>query len=1114
MDVTNPGLVNVADQTYGTPNLSVNSQAIPQNNGVPTPINDQTEPPAPFDANSILNATPSQSNIAEQTGIPLPLALPLRPGDVAVQATDVFVQDTPAPAEGVDEFVVTEVGSIQINSSRQTIESLVISFVRDADTYAPPNPPNPPLPAPQLVQATRYLLYVNTSIIDLASFGISLIGREILFTDGPNEGASRIITNYSGNFIAIDRTDESDLTMPILVDPVIGQGFDLDVNRQNSEVFSDTFATPVDVTILPSSISLLPLAGFNVEEFVSQPDVNVSLVPPAEPVITSGEDGPPIQGTYQIADQESVYGIPLNFFIPPPPGGNPEWPPVPPPPVPPTPPPVVNSFSFRIHASSPFTLPILGGGVTHTQNFYVNWGDGSPVDHITIFNSPLATHNYVTGDYTITMTGTCQWFAFNQAGDCTSVTSLLSFTGDMGFKVLNFCGCTNLTTIIPLGTMNSLADAGAIFAFTGISTIPSNTFAGCPNITTFNSAFRTCPNLTAIPAGLFDACTNVTTGDASFLSCHGLVTIPSELFRLTTNWTGFNNVFGDCPKAVLRADIFYRAGEQGTRFAGKGVDFANAFKRSSYSGVQGTAPDLWNCTFGSVASTDCFDGAGNDGSSLSNYASIPVAWGGPFVASSFSFRVATAGGNFTLPIAAGGAGFDQIFDVDWGDGTPHTTVTLFSDNVTHAYAAGTWDITMTGICEWFAFNNSGSSCSKVTELLSFSGDMGFKVLNFYGCWQLTTSLGTPLLGTMNSLTTIENMFRSCTGVTVLPSDFFGSLPYVTSAAGVFKDSGITKAPGTLFDGCPGIITLKDAFANCSNLTDVYSCLGLKPLLTDVSDMFVSCSHLNSIAAGLFSGCPAIIDATGVFAFTGISSIPSSLFSGCPNITTFNSAFRTCPNLTAIPAHLFDANTQVTDFTAVFAWCDHLTTIASGDLFKFNTLVTSFDRAFGSDVLLSSIPAGLFTYNTLVQNFNWVFGECHALTAIPAGLFDTCVNVHTGDAAFLSCHGLVTIPSELFRLTTNWVHFNNVFGDCPKAVLIADIFYATGEQGIRFAGKGVNFANAFKRSSYSGVQGTAPDLWNCTFGSVASTDCFDGAGNDGSSLSNYASIPVAWGGPFV
>ena len=46
MDVTNPGLVNVADQAYGNPSTAVQSLAIPEDSDVLTPVADEGYPPA------------------------------------------------------------------------------------------------------------------------------------------------------------------------------------------------------------------------------------------------------------------------------------------------------------------------------------------------------------------------------------------------------------------------------------------------------------------------------------------------------------------------------------------------------------------------------------------------------------------------------------------------------------------------------------------------------------------------------------------------------------------------------------------------------------------------------------------------------------------------------------------------------------------------------------------------------------------------------------------------------------------------------------------------------------------------------------------------------------
>ena len=104
--------------------------------------------------------------------------------------------------------------------------------------------------------------------------------------------------------------------------------------------------------------------------------------------------------------------------------------------------------------------------------------------------------------------------------------------------------------------------------------------------------------------------------------------MPDYLFRYNVVCTSFINTFQNCTKLQIKATIFYADGEQSTRFLNQSVNFTNCFNRSSFSGTQGTAPDLWNCNFGTgtPTKTGAFGGAGNNSTSISNYTSIPSQW--------------------------------------------------------------------------------------------------------------------------------------------------------------------------------------------------------------------------------------------------------------------------------------------------------------------------------------------------------------------------------------------------------------------------------------------------------------------------------------------------------
>ena len=341
------------------------------------------------------------------------------------------------------------------------------------------------------------------------------------------------------------------------------------------------------------------------------------------------------------------------------------------------------TFKFTITTTSTpqdFTLPLINGG---TYNFTVNWGDGTANSTITAYNVGNIHSYAIPGTYTISMWGTCTQFAFNNAGDKLLINKLLDFI-DMGFTVLNFYGCSNLTTIASsMKKLKSLTTAVNMFyGCTSLTLIPSGIFEGCIAITTFVYTFRSCTSLTSIPADLFRYNTVVTNFQGTFRNCAGLTSIPTDLFRYNTIATTFSYIFLDCisltsiptdlfryntvvtnfqgifqgctsltsiptdlfryntivtnfsytfygcAKAQYNINIFYAVGEEGTRFSNKTVNFDSCFYRTSFSGIQGTAPDLWNCDFGTGTpnKTTCYGGAGNSLTSLTNYTDIPVEW--------------------------------------------------------------------------------------------------------------------------------------------------------------------------------------------------------------------------------------------------------------------------------------------------------------------------------------------------------------------------------------------------------------------------------------------------------------------------------------------------------
>ena len=288
----------------------------------------------------------------------------------------------------------------------------------------------------------------------------------------------------------------------------------------------------------------------------------------------------------------------------------------------------------------------------------------------------------------------------------------------------------------------------------------------------------------------------------------------------------------------------------------------------------------------------------------------------------------------------------------------------------------------------------------------------------------------------------------------------------------------------------GFKYLKAGFYGCSNLTQA----GTGPIpasgtgITDFSNVFRDC--------------------------TSLTSIPSGLFDSLVNVTNISGLFYNCTGLTSIPSGLFDNNTSVSgNVASVFYNCSGIASIPSGLLDSLSG-ITNANFFFARCYSLTSIPSGLLDTWTNVTNLNVFFQYCTSLVSIPSGLFDNCTNVTSMQGCFAYCNSLETISDNLCRLLTSCLNFSNMFYGCNKLQQNPTTFYAAGEQSTRFLNQSPDFESCFERNSFTGTQGTASDLWNCSFGTgtPTTTDCWAGAGNSAASLTNYASIPSAWGGP--
>ena len=257
-------------------------------------------------------------------------------------------------------------------------------------------------------------------------------------------------------------------------------------------------------------------------------------------------------------------------------------------------------------------------------------------------------------------------------------------------------------------------------------------------------------------------------------------------------------------------------------------------------------------------------------------------------------------------------------------------------------------------------------------------------------------------------------------------------------------------------------------------------------LTVLSGMFLFCTSLTGITAGIFDNCINVWQMGNTFTNTQITGVPPDLFKYMTGLTNIYNLFEGCPYMTSsgIQSNMFNSLTGLTSVSGTF-----------------------------KGVPLTYIPDDLFKYNTKLSNLTTAFQGCTSLTGITdANMFNWITEANIYPAAiFNGCSSLEVIPNGLF-LNPGFKEMNNIFLDCNKLQLNPWTFYLnSGDTATRFLDKNIQFADSFKRSTFTGVQGTAPDLWNCDFGtgSVYSVGTFGGTGNDGTSISNYGDIPAGW-----
>ncbi|MDD2627631.1 MAG: hypothetical protein PHD20_01960 [Clostridia bacterium] len=193
-------------------------------------------------------------------------------------------------------------------------------------------------------------------------------------------------------------------------------------------------------------------------------------------------------------------------------------------------------------------------------DFYVDYGDGTGVYHITSYNDENAKHTYTNaGDYEVKITGKCEGFSFyQQHGQVskadTNSNQLISIKqfGAVGFVDVSFDNARNLNCQLPEPVKNTFKETLLMpFMFRTCSltgTIPANFLKGASKAVVICNIFSGQSGLTgAINDDFFSNCFEAISFQSVFFGCRNLnIKLTENIFKNNRNLKSLFAVFNYC----------------------------------------------------------------------------------------------------------------------------------------------------------------------------------------------------------------------------------------------------------------------------------------------------------------------------------------------------------------------------------------------------------------------------------------------------------------------------------------------------------------------------------------------------------------------------------------
>ena len=319
-------------------------------------------------------------------------------------------------------------------------------------------------------------------------------------------------------------------------------------------------------------------------------------------------------------------------------------------------------------------------------------------------------------------------------------------------------------------------------------------------------------------------------------------------------------------------------------------------------------------------------------------------------------------------------------DIDWGDGSTHSTFTSTSagyKSERHEYStAGDYVIGITIVNGGFALQSSSSNVSSIL-------------------WNGNDSTQSPDMAYSNAIKKIE----IGDNVTSIGSYAFSNC---SSLSSITIPDSITSIGDSAFSKCPSLssVIIPDSVTSITNNT-FYGCYSLSSITIPDS--------VTSIGSQTFSTCSSL---SSITIPDGVTSIGSNDFNGCSSLSSITipdgvtsigaSAFYNCSALSSIT--IPDGVTSIGQ--RAFQSCSSLSSITIPDS------VTSI----GSNVFYNCSSLSSITIPDNVTSIGTsAFSSCSSLSSIT--IPDRIISI--GSSAFSGCSSLasITIPDNVTRINS-------------------------------------------------------------------------------------------------